>query len=184
MLLTTATSGVGDHDELILVRVADPEEGQEHTFYRQVSAENVLKTQEYTGIQVEDISRRGMADEAFKAALQDVCQDKLLLTYNVPFQLKYLAPYVELKLHSLPLWFKATGTRLPADEQDIADAVSLDKWAARSYGKDPTFKSVTKQLGIDPWNGTGLYVDWTTAAMRLMWGRMGQVGALVQGCLF
>ena len=178
--LATATTGLKPgEDQLMLVELGDPE-GQSETFVREVPVDLLQKSQEYHGLSVERMRDLMIPDNVFREGLAEALADRIVFTYNVPFQESFLGDWWEGKLWSLPLFVKGLETYKIPDESDVEDFKKLSDWCMKSYGRDPTFRSLVKQYELPEWSHVGTAAAWFVETLGALWTRVSAIPFVVQ----
>lgn len=126
LLITTATSGLEPNkDKLLAVATRNPNNEDEpaEVIFQETHGEELIKAQRYHLISDEMMYSKGLSGENFTDALRKRVEGKILLTYNVDFQLAFLSRVLEdptLRVYDLSVIEQGIRKGLKFDEEEIA----------------------------------------------------------------
>ena len=178
-LLSTATSGLHRSDQLLAVSYAlyhGDDHQESKTFIVSAPDDILMQSAEYHRISPEMVRTQGMPREQLKEKLEELLTpDKVVFTYNSPFQIKALTMMGEGTLEAvpcpmldLPIWIKAAESKmhfvvdLPIDKAQvqIANRVMCPAW-----------KKVLSYRGIDPQTPPGMLpVEYNVQCLEMLYG--------------
>lgn len=87
--MSIATTGLKDEDHIIALTFTDLDSDKVTSFYR--SGADVLANQQYHGISETQYAEHALESEAFDKAVCDYLKDKIVVTYNLSFMMKFLS---------------------------------------------------------------------------------------------
>lgn len=179
ILLSTATSGLHRTDQLLALSYAlyQGDECQEtNTFILSVPDDILMPSAEYHRISPEMVRTQGIAKEEFKEKLEKLfTPDKVVFTYNSPFQIKALTlmgdgmlEAVPCPMLDLPIWIKAAESKM----HFVVD-LPIDKAQVQMANRVmcPAWKKVLSHRGIDPQTPPGMLpVEYNVQCLQMLYG--------------
>lgn len=183
-LVSTATTGLQDDDELLAVNIIEPEDAGSlsRTYFKRVDDRNkVIRAQEYHKITPET-SMAGRPSESFVEAITNELSDSVVFTYNPLFQIKFLerqgihVPAV----YNLPLFLKGAEMRLLLFDDESRSLDSIESTLSKKAGAPQAFSKLTQSFGLTP-SVIELPLQFSCRVLLEAWNRLKALPAKVQG---
>lgn len=173
--VSTATTGVQDHDSLLAVSV-HRQTGQsqlEHELLvREVPREELLKGSEYHMVQEPFMRLNAVTDSSFRERLQELLGGCLVFTYNPPFQLRFMSDWVSTMMFDLPLLVKAVESRYAVDPRMQGSPGKVLRWAESKVGKPATWRKVLQMHDITLPGPPVLPCEANSMCLYWLWSRV------------
>ena len=182
-LLSTATTGLGDEDELLAVCIGNAGEAVQsiRTYVKKVTdRDKVLKSQEYHQITPEQ-SMRGRSEQAFVDALAEEMKDSVFFTYNPSFQSKFIGRLGLMPaLYNLPLFIKGADSKMLMYDKDSESLDAIQQCLAKRMGGTMAMNKLAAQHGAEK-SVIELPVEFSCRALIVLWDYLQEIPVTVQG---
>ena len=184
-LISTATTGLGDDDELLAVCISEPGTpiSSVRTMVKKIDdRDKVLKSQEYHQISPEK-SHLGYEGKAFADALAEEMKDSVFFTYNPQFQTKFIGRLGLMPtLYNLPLFIKGAESRIMLFEDEASTLDAIQKTFAQRMGGTMSMNKLAAAHSVSQ-TAIELPVEFSCRALIVLWKYLQELPCLVQGTL-
>ena len=172
-LLTTATTGLKEEDELIAAFTITGNQETE-LLMRSLPTEKLSPASVFHGIGPQEVRSFGQPDDLVRSQLDELFAHHSVFSYNPEFQTDFLSRFGDGQyvVHDLPLILQAADMRVPLCE--VRTLSELESEASRLVGKPPSFKSICRRYSIAP---RELLLPLQSACWQLrgLWARLAEI---------